>query len=46
MSIKSKSQVKHDIDYNKYKAEHDVLALWRRIKQVYCTQAGKLNVSS
>ena len=45
MSIESKAQVKLDVDYNKYKAEHDVLSLWRLIKQVHRTQAGKLNVA-
>ncbi len=43
MSVEPKAQVKLDVDYNKYKAEHDVLSLWRLIKQVHRTQTGKLN---
>jgi len=45
MSLESKAQVKLDVDYNKLKEDHDVLGLWRLIKQVHRTQAGKLNVA-
>ena len=45
MSVESTAQVKLDVDYNKYKAERDVLSLWRIIKQVHRTQAGKFNVA-
>lgn len=45
MSNESKAQVKLDVDYNKLKESHDVLGLWRLIKQVHRTQAGKLNVA-
>ena len=34
-----------EIEKHKYKAEHNVLPLWRLIKQVHRTQAGKLNVA-
>ncbi len=42
MSTESKAQVKLDAEYSKLKQNHDVLALWRLIKQVHRTQAGKL----
>lgn len=45
MSAESKAQVKLDADYNRLKEHHDVLGLWRLIKQVHRTQAGKLNVA-
>jgi hypothetical protein len=45
MSTESKAQVKLDVDYSKLKENHDVLGLWRLIKQVHRTQAGKLNVA-
>ena len=45
MSIESKAQVKLDVDYNKLKESNDVLGLWRLIKQVHRTQAGKLNIA-
>ena len=45
MSAESKAQVKLDAEYNKLKENHDVLGLWRLIKQVHRTQAGKLNVA-
>ncbi len=45
MSVESKAQVKLDVEYKKYNAEHNVLSLWRLIKQVHRTQAGKLNVA-
>ena len=45
MSTESKAQVKLDAEYSKLKQNHDVLALWRLIKQVHRTQAGKLNTA-
>jgi len=45
MSTESKAQVKLNADYSKLKKDHDVLRLWRLIKQVHRTQAGKLNVA-
>jgi len=45
MSAESKAQVKLNADYSKLKRDHDVLGLWRLIKQVHRTQAGKLNVA-
>eukprot|EP01035_Chromulina_nebulosa_P014478 gene14478-19161_t len=45
MSAESKAQVKLDAKYNKIKEKHDVLELWRLIKQVHRTQAGKINTS-
>jgi len=45
MSAESKAQVKLNADYSKFKKDHDVLGLWRLIKQVHRTQAGKLNVA-
>ena len=45
MSAESKAQVKLDAEYNVIKATHDVLKLWRLIKQVHRTQAGKINTS-
>lgn len=43
MSAESKAQVKLDASYNTLKAKHDVHKLWRLIKQVHRTQAGKIN---
>ena len=40
MSAESKAQVKLDAKYNKIKEKHDVLELWRLIKQVQRAQAG------
>ena len=45
MSAESKAQVKLDAGYSRLKENHDVLGLWRLIKQVHRTQAGKLNVA-
>ena len=45
MSAESKAQVKLNADYNNLKKDHDVLGLWRLIKQVHRTQAGKLNAA-
>ena len=44
MSTESKAQVKLDATYNELKTRHDVLMLWRLIKQVHRTQAGKINM--
>ena len=43
MSSESKTQVKLDASYNALKAENDVHKLWKLIKQVHRTQAGKVN---
>ncbi len=37
--------MKLDAEHSKLKQNHDVLALWRLIKQVHRTQAGKLNTA-
>ena len=37
--------MKLNADYSNLKNDHDVLGLWRLIKQVHRTQAGKLNVA-
>ncbi len=39
LSAESKARVKLGAEYSKLKQNHDVLALWRLIKQVHRTQA-------
>jgi hypothetical protein len=45
LSAEYKAQVKLDAEYSKLKQNHDVLVLWRLIKQDHRTQAGKLNTA-